>query len=123
MAKKTGIKTAGHFMFGLPGETAGTMEETLAFALSLPLDIAQFYAATPFPGTRLYQEAVSQGWIKSGDAMSQSQAVMDLPELSGKEIDSFCRYASRKFYLRPRIAYGLLSMIDPRAQLKSMINA
>ena len=57
MADGLGIRTAGHFMFGLPGETEETMAQTLALALSLPLDIAQFYAATPFPGTALYDEA------------------------------------------------------------------
>lgn len=121
MAKKTGIKTAGHFMFGLPGETAATMEQTLNFALSLPLDIAQFYAATPFPGARLYREAAEKGWIKSTTAMSQSKAVMDLPGLPSGEIDSYCRRARRKFYMRPRIAYSILSMIDPWGQLQSIL--
>ena len=66
MAHRLGIRTAGHFIFGLPGETRETMAETLAFALSLPLDIAQFYAAAPFPGTALYNEALEKGWLKRG---------------------------------------------------------
>lgn len=66
MASRLGIRTAGHFMFGLPGETEETMAETLALALSLPLDIAQFYAATPFPGTALYDDALEKGWLKHG---------------------------------------------------------
>jgi radical SAM superfamily enzyme YgiQ (UPF0313 family) len=121
LANKIGIKTAGHFMLGLPGETSGTMKATLDLALSLPLDIAQFYAATPFPGTRLYDEAVKHGWLKASSVMSQSKAVMELPGLAGHEIDSFRRYAYRKFYLRPRILYGMLSMIDLRAQMMSLL--
>ncbi|MHB9096901.1 MAG: B12-binding domain-containing radical SAM protein, partial [Syntrophales bacterium] len=58
------IRVAGHFMFGLPGETEETMAETLALALTLPLDIAQFYAAAPFPGTALYDEALDKGWLR-----------------------------------------------------------
>jgi len=65
MAHRMGIRAAGHFIFGLPGETRATMAETLAFALSLPLDIAQFYAAAPFPGTSLYDEALREGWLKN----------------------------------------------------------
>ena len=62
-AHRAGIKTAGHFIFGLPGETEKTMIETLELALELPLDIAQFYAAVPFPGTRLHDEALRNGWL------------------------------------------------------------
>ncbi|OQB54476.1 MAG: Oxygen-independent coproporphyrinogen-III oxidase 1 [Deltaproteobacteria bacterium ADurb.Bin151] len=118
MAHEMGIKTAGHFMFGLPGETAATMKETLDLALSLPLDIGQFYAATPFPGTKLFAQAGKQGWLKPDVVMSQSRAVMDLPELKSRDIDRCIRYAYRKFYLRPRIICGIGSMIDPRAQMK-----
>lgn len=117
MARKMGIKTAGHFMFGLPGETAATMKETLDLALSLPLDIAQFYAATPFPGTRLFAQAGKNNWLKPGLVMSQSRAVMELPALKSREIDQYIRLAYRKFYLRPRIIYGIWTMIDPRAQM------
>jgi hypothetical protein len=72
MAHRLGIRTAGHFIFGLPGETAATMAQTLAFALSLPLDIAQFYAAAPFPGTALHAEAVARGWLTEGDRLPLS---------------------------------------------------
>ncbi len=66
LAHRLGIRVAGHFMFGLPGETEETMAGTLALALELPLDIAQFYAAAPFPGTALYDEARRKGWLKMG---------------------------------------------------------
>jgi len=117
LAGEKGIKTAGHFMFGLPGETGATMEETLQLALSLPLTIAQFYAATPYPGTGLYQEAGEKGWLKPGQAMSQKKAVMEIPGLTATEVNSFCRHAYRKFYLRPRIVCSILSMIDVKAIL------
>jgi anaerobic magnesium-protoporphyrin IX monomethyl ester cyclase len=131
MAHRMGIRTAGHFMFGLPGETEGTMAETLAFALSLPLDIAQFYAAAPFPGTALYDEALRNGWLKPEEGMkgrgtppsetipvpacSQSSAVMELPGLPAAEVDAFRRYAFRRFYLRPLAAARVLSMVELEA--------
>lgn len=122
MAHEMGIKTAGHFMLGLPGETSETMKATLDLALALPLDIAQFYAATPFPGTELYDEAAKRGWLKSEAVMSQSTPVLELPGLTIKDIDSYRRYAYRKFYLRPRIIRGLLSMMDPQAQMQSLFS-
>jgi len=60
------VRTAGHFILGLPGETEATMAATLRLACELPLNIAQFYAAAPFPGTRLYEEATVRGWLKTG---------------------------------------------------------
>ena len=120
MANRLGIRTAGHFMFGLPGETEETMAETLALALSLPLDIAQFYTAAPFPGTALYDDALREGWLKEagkgrGRAFAQNSAVMELPGLPAARVDAFRRYAFRRFYLRPRAAARVLSMTEPGA--------
>ena len=53
-AHEAGIKTVGHFILGLPGETEESLGHTIHFAQSLPLDLAQFYCAVPFPGSRLY---------------------------------------------------------------------
>ena len=134
---RLGIRTAGHFIFGLPGETRRTMAETLTFALSLPLDIAQFYAAAPFPGTALYDEALEKGWLKCGECdgdgvltregeppfseaaaprnVSQSIAAMALPGLPAAEVDAFRRHAFRRFYLRPSAVARVLSMAEPGA--------
>ena len=150
-AHKLGIKVAGHFILGFPGETRHTMEETLRFALELPLDIAQFYAAAPFPGTSLYEAALRHGWLLIRDTplligdgsrlsvkdvngdlettettdasrlfftLSQNEAVLELPGLPAAEVDSFRRRAYRKFYGRPKIAAGLLSMVEPGAALQ-----
>jgi len=48
-----GIETAAYFMVGYPGETLATVEETFAFALSLPLDAVSFTVPYPLPGTPL----------------------------------------------------------------------
>ena len=53
--KKVGIKTKGYFMFGLPGDTRETMEDTLNLARELELNDMMFSIATPFPGTELWQ--------------------------------------------------------------------
>lgn len=55
--KQTGIACAGFFIVGYPGETIGTIEETLAFALSLGLDEISFNVPYPLPGSNLYKKA------------------------------------------------------------------
>jgi anaerobic magnesium-protoporphyrin IX monomethyl ester cyclase len=115
MAHKLGIRTSGHFVLGLPGETEHAMRQTLRFALDLPLDIAQFYAATPFPGTRLYDLASASGWIKPYSLLAQDHAAMDLPGLPGTKVDAFRRYAYKRFYGRPRAVLRLMTLIKPNA--------
>jgi len=112
-AHKMGIKTSGHFVFGFPGETEATMKQTLTLALDLPLDIAQFYTAAPFPGTGIYQEAITEGWLKAGSTYSQSNTVMDLPGLPAIKVEAFRRYAYKRFYMRTGPLLNLLSMVRP----------
>ena len=50
-----GIETAGFFIIGYPGETYETIETTLAWALTLPLNEISFTTPFPLPGTRLFQ--------------------------------------------------------------------
>lgn len=115
MAYQLGIKTSGHFIFGLPGETERTMDQTLALALDLPLDIAQFYCAAPFPGTGLYDQALRKGWLRKVSNVSQRHAVMDLPGLPARRVDEFRRYAYKKFYMRSGTLLHLVSMVESGA--------
>jgi radical SAM superfamily enzyme YgiQ (UPF0313 family) len=114
-AHALGIKTSGHFILGLSGETQTSMQDTLRLALELPLDIAQFYAAAPFPGTGLYAQAIEEQWLTEEGFVSQSRAAMHLPGLSAQEVDRFRKHAYRKFYLRANTARRLMSMLKPGA--------
>lgn len=110
-AHALGIRVSGHFIFGLPGETGESMLKTLGLSLDLPLDIAQFYAAAPFPGTDLYEQARKNRWLQTDSSCSQGHAVMELPGLSAERINAFRRSAYRRFYLRPKVMLNMLSML------------
>ena len=113
-ARKAGIRTAGHFIFGLPGDTPLTIEKTIQFAKSLALDIAQFYCCVPFPGSRLYEQAVSKGWVAGEDfsCFTQTGAVMDLPEVSRQQVGQARVRAYRLFYSSPRTWYRIGTMLS-----------
>ena len=108
-AREAGMKTLGHFVLGLPGDTRQTIRRTVRTALSLDLDFAQFYTAAPFVGTPLHEEAVRDGLIDPEDfsSMSQSAASMRLKGLSPGAVDRERARATRKFYLRPRQLWRL----------------
>jgi radical SAM superfamily enzyme YgiQ (UPF0313 family) len=62
-----GVRVSGFFVIGLPGETRKSVEKTIEFARQLPLSYAEFKAATPFPGTPLFDMARQNKWIENVD--------------------------------------------------------
>ncbi|MCS7281572.1 MAG: B12-binding domain-containing radical SAM protein [Desulfobacterota bacterium] len=59
-ANRLGIKTAGFFILGYPGESERDLEATVSFALKLPLDYASFHIYIPYPDV-LYGTAQKEG--------------------------------------------------------------
>ena len=115
MAGRAGIKTAGHFIFGLPGDSEKSMLMTTDLALGLGLDIAQFYSAVPFPGSRLYERAEKMGWLGPCDfsSLRQDCAVMNIPGLPSDVVNRYRARAYRKFYSRPRTWWNIIRMMEP----------
>jgi len=110
--RRAHVRVHGCFMVGTRGETRATMEETLAFALELNPDTAQFYPLMVYPGTTAYRLACEDGcivpasfrdWLKPDGTHN---CVVRTAELSPAELVEFCDRARRKFYLRPRYLAG-----------------
>ncbi|MHA1339438.1 MAG: B12-binding domain-containing radical SAM protein [Promethearchaeota archaeon] len=58
LLKKAGIAIQAYFIIGLPGDTKKSFKKTLEYLKSLPLekgiDKVNFFIATPYPGTTLF---------------------------------------------------------------------
>jgi radical SAM superfamily enzyme YgiQ (UPF0313 family) len=104
-AKKAGIKNWGYFIIGLPGETEETIRETIDFSKNLPLDIALFHVAAPYPGTPFFFEVVENGWFRSGTRWEQVDmdkgTVLDYPDLSAERLLYWQKRAWREWAFRP----------------------
>ena len=89
-AKQAGIKNWGYFIIGLPGETEETIRETIDFAKKLPLDIALFHVAAPYPGTPFFFEVVENNWFRPGTRWEQVDmdrgTVLDYPGLPAERL-------------------------------------
>ena len=59
-AAEAGLQTQGFFIFGLPGETAASIDRTVDFARRARLDRAQFLLLDVLPGSRLWDELSGQ---------------------------------------------------------------
>jgi radical SAM superfamily enzyme YgiQ (UPF0313 family) len=104
LAREVGLKTMGHFVFGLPGETSETADASIEFGLKLGLDYMQCYAAVPYPKTRLGEMAREEGWVTSSRWAEYDfggQSIMDIGSIAPVQVDEARRSMFRRFYLRP----------------------
>jgi radical SAM superfamily enzyme YgiQ (UPF0313 family) len=126
-ARKAGIKNWGYFIIGLPGETEQTIRETIDFSKRLPLDIALFHVAAPYPGTPFFFEVVENKWFRPGTRWEQVDmdkgTVLDYPELSAERLLYWQRRAFREWALRPGPIMTYLKMlVSDRSTLRSALN-
>jgi radical SAM superfamily enzyme YgiQ (UPF0313 family) len=122
-AQKAGIVVDGHFIMGYPGETEHTMQSTIDFAADLPLTFAHFYAASPFPGSELYEEAKNNNWIIEEDMSKVCQSSYNLKteNLNPDIVSKYISKAYQKFYIRPIIFWRILTIAKTPAELLNII--
>jgi anaerobic magnesium-protoporphyrin IX monomethyl ester cyclase len=114
-AKKAGIKNWGYFIIGLPGETEETIRQTIDFSKKLPLDIALFHVAAPYPGTPFFFEVVENGWFRPGTRWEQvdmdRETVLDYPNLPAERLLYWQKRAFREWAFRPGPILTYLKML------------
>jgi len=122
LAKSAGLQVHGCFVFGLPGETEETAKKTLGFALSLGCDTIQFSGAVPFPGTKFFDLAEEEGWLKTKDwskwlGEGEQRGVVSYPHMGEGRIDHYVDLGLRRFYLRPGYMLKFLFVSRSKADL------
>jgi anaerobic magnesium-protoporphyrin IX monomethyl ester cyclase len=125
-ARAAGIKNWGYFIIGLPGETEESIQETIAYSKQLPLDIALFHIAAPYPGTPFFYEVVEQGWFRPGTRweevdMDQS-TVLDYPGLPAERLEYWQRRATLEWSLRPGPIWTFLKGLNTWQGLRSAVS-
>ena len=126
--KKAKIDVRLSFMFGNPGETIETMEKTLAYAIQLDPDLAQFNITTPYPGTEMFLWAKEHGYLKTEDWSKYDYYtfVMELPTVFSADIERYYKIAYRRFFLRPKFLMKRLlklrNFYDIKIAYKSLIS-
>ena len=125
-AKNAGVLIHGTFILGLPGETRETMEETMRFSREIDPYSMQVSLAAPYPGTVLYEQAKSEGWLigEGGGLVREGiqNSVMAYPWLSKEEIFATVEVFYRRFYLRPAPILRILKeMLKDRREFSRRI--
>jgi radical SAM superfamily enzyme YgiQ (UPF0313 family) len=114
-ARQAGIKNWGYFIIGLPGETEATIKQTVAYAKSLPIDIALFHIAAPYPGTPFFHEVVKNRWFRQGvrweEVDMERSTVLDYPDLPAERLEYWQKRAFLEWALRPGPMWTYLKML------------
>lgn len=105
--QSAGINVLGNFMFGLPGDNFGTMQRTLALAMDLNCEFANFYCTIAWPGSELYDRitkqniAVPEIWQ---DYAQHSRGFIPLPTkyLSPRDVLEFRDNAFHQYFTNPK---------------------
>ncbi len=125
-AHESGIKNWGYFIIGLPGETVETIQETIAVSKALPLDIALFHVAAPYPGTPFFFEVVENGWFRPGtnwEEVDMDQVtVLDYPDLKAEDLVYWQKRAFREWAMRPGPIWTFVKSLNSWQGLKSGID-
>lgn len=119
LTKEAGIEVLTHIIFGLPGDTPETINETIRYVKEMDPDYAQFYCAIPFPKTELEEMGKKNGWITTEDYAKYelNQPILNLPTLSMEQLQEARKRAYREFYLRPSYILRRLRKIKSLSDL------
>jgi magnesium-protoporphyrin IX monomethyl ester (oxidative) cyclase len=127
--KRLGIHTFGYFVIGMPGETKKTINKAIEFAKSLPLDEIGVSIATPYPGSRLYEECLEKGYVKNLDfsKLFVDRAVISTPQLSAKELEELrvkfsIEFNKRRINILPYIRRVIKNPMLLSRYIKMIIN-
>lgn len=109
------INVIGNYIFGLPDDDMASMEATLALAMSLNTEFANFYSAMAYPGSPLYEEAIAKGWILPETWRGYSQhnddcRPLDTKHVSGADVLRFRDEAFNRYFTSP----DYLAMVEKK---------
>lgn len=120
--KKRGVAVGGFFVVGFPSETKEQILKTFKFASRVGFDNVNFFIATPYKGTELYDHCEQNGLLAnySYGRLKVGNASIDTPEFSARELEKLVATEIFKFRLtqlwKPRVYERVFKrfLADPR---------
>ncbi|MFX1453371.1 MAG: B12-binding domain-containing radical SAM protein [Promethearchaeota archaeon] len=112
-AKKLGLNTIASLAFGFPGDTFQNCLKTIEWVKKkLRPSFVVWAAATPYPGTPFFDEALEKGWIKEiptdWSEYTMMDPVLELSELTKEDMKNLIKYAYKSMHFHPRYLLGRL---------------
>lgn len=126
IADSLDLETRMSIIFGLPGETRETIAKTIDFMKKLKCKQAYVNIGTPFPGTEYYDyarkgvgglELLTSDWSQY---RRWGNAVLNVNDLTAKDLIKYQRKALLQFYMRPSIIYYNVTRADIKSAVKNV---
>lgn len=112
LIKKSGIRAKGLFMMGLPGETEQSIDKTMQYVFSLPLDEFNLAKLTPFPGAPIYGDIREHGVFEEDWMQMNALNFMFVPRgFTRDRLEERYRDFYRRYFTRPQILLKYAAMI------------
>lgn len=104
--EEAGIDVMGNYIFGLPGDTEETMQETLEFGMNLNTLGWNAYPAVALPGSQLYKDSLNNSFELPNNYdqfgfLSRKTLPMYNPNLTREQILKFRDEAFIKYHSSP----------------------
>ncbi|TMB50613.1 MAG: radical SAM protein, partial [Deltaproteobacteria bacterium] len=115
--RAAGIRVKGLLMMAHPTEGEDSLEETVQFLCTAPLDLVQITKFTPYPGTPSYATIRQHGrFAEDWERMNAMNWVFVPHGLTPEVLEGYFRRAYRAFYTRPDVLWGLAKTLagEPR---------
>jgi anaerobic magnesium-protoporphyrin IX monomethyl ester cyclase len=109
-ARDFGIKTRAFNMLGIPGETEDTLKATLRLNRELKADYVNAPFFRPYPGTRLYDMCVREGFLRGGVSDFLEETMLKLPTVSDRRLYFYKR--AFNFMHKHPWSEGLLAALE-----------
>lgn len=124
-ARKLGIRSCGHFIVGLPGETRRDLFDTIRVACRLPIDYASFNLYAPRFGSALREDFRSSHGLDDDDFSGNdvSKTASSFSMIGHKELGWWFRGAFLLFYFRPSQLACIVAGTPPRALFRQGVAA
>lgn len=93
VAHRHGLRTYSFNMVGLPYETKADLQKTIALNRKVRPSTVQVSVFQPYPGTKLHQACLEQGWLREQQVpfSHQMDSVLKYPALSRRELSLYKR--------------------------------
>ena len=100
--RSNGVQATGAFILGAVNDTKRTIDDTIRFAKDLNPRKVQFSILTPYPGTKLYERVKDRLLTDDWGQFTALTPVIELDNLSPRQLNGHLIKAYASFYLRPR---------------------
>jgi len=118
--RRAGLRRSACFMIGAPGETAATVDETIALAKRIKPERIALNVVTPYPGTEFYEKYVDksveldwdQAFSSDPDKPEEATIFYNLSGLPDEELQALWRKVRRSVELSPRNLLNVRMMVN-----------